>query len=132
MIYIIKLCDIHIFVLFDQYNCLFLVLMNNSSICYWEYVEQKYRSSASLRSKRVLSLQLYRYFLKNILTKFILFVIIRDVHRGLVQSVEHRSPKPSVVGSSPPAPAKKKSRARKQATFLFVLFIFHYSSSIIH
>ena len=33
---------------------------------------------------------------------------------------------------SPSAPAKKKSRARKQAAFLFVLFIFHYSSFIIH
>ena len=42
------------------------------------------------------------------------------------------TPKPWVAGSNPPAPAKKKSRARKQAAFLFVLFIFHYSSFIIH
>jgi hypothetical protein len=34
---------------------------------------------------------------------------------------------PSLLGGvqNPPAPAKKKSRARKQAAFLFVLFIFH-------
>ena len=32
---------------------------------------------------------------------------MRPLHRGVVQSVEHQSPKPRVVGSSPSAPAKK-------------------------
>ena len=63
---------------------------------------------------------------------FSIYGIILSVLRGIVQSVEHQSPKLGVVGSSPSAPAKKKSRARKQAAFLFVLFIFHYSSFIIH
>ena len=30
-------------------------------------------------------------------------------YRGIVQLVEHQSPKLGVVGSSPPAPAKKKA-----------------------
>ena len=30
------------------------------------------------------------------------------MNRGIAQLVEHRSPKPSAVGSSPTAPAKKK------------------------
>ena len=47
-----------------------------------------------------------------------------DVHRGLVQSVEHRSPKPSVVGSSPPAPAKRKTLAN--ADFFSVCKVFLY------
>ena len=37
----------------------------------------------------------------------ILYYIKQKVfHRGIVQLVEHRSPKPSVVGSNPAAPAK--------------------------
>ena len=35
-------------------------------------------------------------------------VIIPLLLRGIVQSVEHQSPKLGVVGSSPPAPANKK------------------------
>ena len=49
-----------------------------------------------------------KVFCQKVLTNSDLFSIIMPVHRGLVQSVEHRSPKPSVVGSSPPAPAKNK------------------------
>ena len=36
-------------------------------------------------------------------------VIIATLYRGIVQSVEHQSPKLGVVGSSPSAPAKKKA-----------------------
>ena len=38
-------------------------------------------------------------------------------YRGIVQSVEHQSPKLSVVGSSPSAPAKKK--AIRESGWLF-------------
>ena len=59
-----------------------------------------------------------KVFCKNTLTKKLLFSIIVDVHRGLVQSVEHRSPKPSVVGSSPPAPAKKRTKRSLRSFFI--------------
>ena len=36
------------------------------------------------------------------------------------------------VGSNPISHPKQKIRIRKNAVFLFVLFIFHYSSFIIH
>ena len=54
-------------------------------------------------------------FVKNekIFKKPLLFfknrVIIARSHRGIVQLVEHQSPKLGVVGSSPSAPAKKKA-----------------------
>ena len=38
-------------------------------------------------------------------------------YRGIVQSVEHQSPKLGVVGSSPSAPAKKK--AIRESEWLF-------------
>ena len=60
-----------------------------------------------------------KFFCKNTLTKEVLFSIIMDVRRGLVQSVEHRSPKPSVVGSSPPAPAKNESQGFKSWLLFF-------------
>ena len=36
-------------------------------------------------------------------------VTAKNEYRGIVQSVEHQSPKLGVVGSSPSAPAKKKA-----------------------
>ena len=42
--------------------------------------------------------------------------IIHGVHRGIAQLVEYWSPKPRVVGSSPSAPAK--NRSRKASVFL--------------
>ena len=44
-------------------------------------------------------------------------VIISRSHRGIVQSVEHQSPKLGVVGSSPSAPAKK---AKPQGLAFFI------------
>ena len=42
-------------------------------------------------------------------------VVVR--HRGIVQSVEHQSPKLGVVGSSPSAPAKKKADCESNLLF---------------
>ena len=38
-------------------------------------------------------------------------------NRGIVQSVEHQSPKLGVVGSSPSAPAKKKADCESNLLF---------------
>ena len=38
---------------------------------------------------------------------------IDDAYRGIAQLVEHRSPKPSVEGSNPSAPANNQRAARK-------------------
>ena len=40
------------------------------------------------------------------------------LYRGIVQSVEHQSPKLGVVGSSPPAPAKEKAHRIRGGLFL--------------
>ena len=48
-------------------------------------------------------------------------VIIPLLFRGIVQSVEHQSPKLGVVGSSPPAPAKRKSPPPCAVGFFFPL-----------
>ena len=56
-----------------------------------------------------------RFFDKNkkIFEKLLLFLknraIIARSHRGIVQLVEHQSPKLGVQGSSPCAPANKKA-----------------------
>ena len=42
-----------------------------------------------------------------------------QVHRGVAQLVEYRSPKPWVAGSSPPAPAKKIKSTIFRGLFLF-------------
>ena len=39
------------------------------------------------------------------------------MNRGIVQSVEHQSPKLGVVGSNPPAPAKEKSQVEFRLGF---------------
>ena len=39
------------------------------------------------------------------------------INRGIVQSVEHQSPKLGVVGSNPPAPAKKKADCESNLLF---------------
>ena len=65
------------------------------------------KSNREVVLKRKIKYSIWQFFCKKTLTNPHLFSIIVNVHRGLVQSVEHRSPKPSVVGSSPPAPAKK-------------------------
>ena len=46
-----------------------------------------------------------------VLLFFSIYGIILSVLRGIVQSVEHQSPKLGVVGSNPPAPAKKKAKS---------------------
>ena len=51
---------------------------------------------------------LFELFCKKGLQKAIVCDIISLLYRGIVQSVEHQSPKLGVVGSSPPAPAKQK------------------------
>ena len=43
---------------------------------------------------------------------------IDDAYRGIAQLVEHRSPKPSVEGSNPSAPATQDEDAEKR---LFLL-----------
>ena len=50
-----------------------------------------------------------KYFFKKVLHFAKLCVIMSLVHRGIVQSVEHQSPKLGVVGSSPSAPVEKKA-----------------------
>ena len=47
-------------------------------------------------------------------------VIISLLYRGIVQSVEHQSPKLGVVGSSPPAPAKEKAHRLMRWAFSFL------------
>ena len=67
--------------------------------------------------------------LKKGLQKRKVCVIIPLLFRGIVQSVEHQSPKLGVVGSSPPAPAKEKSAFGRMRIFLCII---HYSLFIIH
>ena len=50
----------------------------------------------------------YLFFISPLQNKKSYDIIARS-QRGIVQSVEHQSPKLGVVGSSPPAPAKKKA-----------------------
>ena len=49
------------------------------------------------------------------------------INRGIVQSVEHQSPKLGVVGSSPSAPAKKK--AIRESEWLFSVKFVPYGTS---
>ena len=46
---------------------------------------------------------------------------IDDAYRGIAQLVEHRSPKPSVEGSNPSAPANNQRAVRKGGSFLFFI-----------
>ena len=55
---------------------------------------------------------------KRVLQKRAGYGIIQELHGGIAQLVEYRSPKPWVVGSSPSAPANKKG------TFVYQKFLF--------
>ena len=39
---------------------------------------------------------------------------MKELFRGIAQLVEHRSPKPSVEGSNPSAPAKKERLSKME------------------
>ena len=57
--------------------------------------------------------QILKKFQKGIaFSKIVCYNIKRLINRGVVQSVEHQSPKLGVQGSSPCAPAKKIDKFR--------------------
>ncbi len=57
--------------------------------------------------------------------------IISRSHRGIVQLVEHQSPKLGVVGSSPSAPAKKPDKFRLVEFFIQAAGLVYHHDAVV-